>query len=276
MDKRSPKRSKPWHSSMLMLAFFLSFTLTTDYFAKKPLRVVENDLDVHFPIPVQLVMALGDRYLASNAGTLRATLIGGGKLGNKAALLALVQQDAAWFNPGQEDNYYLATANLPWEGQVDEAQTVLRRAAAGRPSDPYPLFYYGFNQQYFLGDYMGAARALEKAALRVEGNDRSMLLNMAAKWYERIDNPAIAIAMITDLKRKSQNPELTEYLQMRLQRVQLLEKLRAAARTYQSKTGRPLRQLEDLQREGIVSVLPKDPLGSGFVVKKGDVVVKRK
>jgi hypothetical protein len=47
----------------------------------------------------------------------RRRLCGAGKL----------QRDIAWFNPAHEDNYYIAAAILPWNGQVDAAQYVCAR-----------------------------------------------------------------------------------------------------------------------------------------------------
>ena len=44
----------------------------------------------------------------------------------------------SWLNPAHEDNYYVATATLPWNGQVDAAQMILRRATLARQKDSQP------------------------------------------------------------------------------------------------------------------------------------------
>jgi hypothetical protein len=47
------------------------------------------------------------------------------------AVQAKLQRDIAWFNPLHEDNYYIGAAMLPWNGELDAAQYVLRKASDG-------------------------------------------------------------------------------------------------------------------------------------------------
>lgn len=272
--KNSKNLGKNGYSLLFLLGAYLFFALSAQYFSKHSVSLKEQLLSVHFPVPVQLITSGGDRFFASNLATMRATVVGTSNLDKKTmVILASVQDDASWFNPAQEDNYYLASANLPWEGQLDAAQNVLRRATKARPTDPWPPFYYGFNRQYFLGDYIGAAKAAELAAARVDGAGKSSLLNIAAKWYERVDNPKLAVAMIKDLKNKSSSQELANRLDKRLQRIHLIEVLDVAVNKYEIQFGHKPKDLEELKQSGFISNLPVDPLGGSFGLKNGKVVV---
>lgn len=248
---------------------------TTQLSSVRPVAAPEA-MRVRLPIPVQVFMAMGDRYLAANMNVFRATVLGGDRHDPTTyAVLGKVQVDAAFLNPGNEDNYYIASAILPWEGEVDAAQIVLRLATEGRQADPYPPFYYGFNQQYFRGDFIGAARAAEVAAARVEGGARQTLLNIASKWYERLDDPKLAEQTIQALIASTRDAALREHLQKRVVRVRQLAQLRAAAQIYRERFGRPLTTPQELLQSDLIQSLPQDPLGDGFRIENGTVVVNR-
>jgi hypothetical protein len=101
-------------------------------------------------------------------------------------ILGQVQKDASWLNPAHEDNYYIATAILPWEGQVDPTQVILRRATLARFFDYQPPFYYAFNQVHFKGDAFGASEWLRQAAEKLpDPEERVTLADFAARWLDR-------------------------------------------------------------------------------------------
>ena len=59
-----------------------------------------GELDVAMPIPAQLVLALGDRYLAANVGSIRATMVSTFELKPETyEVLANVHSDVAFLNP---------------------------------------------------------------------------------------------------------------------------------------------------------------------------------
>jgi hypothetical protein len=82
-----------------------------------------------------------------------------------SVLVALVD---GYYEETHEDNYYVASATLPWNGQFDAAQTVLRRASLARPFDFQPAFYYAFNLVYFRGDATTASAWLRAAAAKLK------------------------------------------------------------------------------------------------------------
>ncbi|QNM97381.1 hypothetical protein [Chitinimonas koreensis] len=260
-----------------LAALFAGFVYSVERLPVYPRERTQAALSVTLPRPVQVMLSGGDRFLAANLATWIAVTIGTDHLDPLTAkALGRVQTDAAWLNPAHEDNYYIAAAVLPWAGQVEASQQVLGRAVDGRPADLYPPFFLGFNRQYFLGDYLGAARALEIAARRAPSlGQRNMLLDMAAKWSEREESPALAKATIKALAAQSPDPGLKQYLDLRIKRVETVQMLRDAARRFRLQSGRPLSRLEELVEAGLIDHIPQDPLDQGgFVVVNGTVVPK--
>ncbi|TJZ77398.1 hypothetical protein [Chitiniphilus eburneus] len=226
----------------------------------------EGTLRVALPVPVQLVMTGGDRYLAANLNVFRAIMVTTKNPDPETvAVQAQLQQQASWFNPAHEDNYYLAAATLAWQGEAQAAQIVLHNATGGRPADMYPPFFYGFNQQYFFGDYAGAATSIRTAAERVEGNNKLALQAMAARWAENMDNPKQALNILHAMASQTAHAGLRGYLQSRAARVEGLLALRAAAESYRKRKGQPIHSLNDLVPSELAE-LPADPTNLGYAV----------
>jgi len=230
-------------------------------------------MSVALPLPAQLLYTGGDRYLAANVGTWRAIMVGIDRLPHETLkALAKVQEDVSWLNPGQEDNYYTATAILPWEGEVAATQTILQRATEGRPTDVYPPFYYGFNRLHFYGDVQGAVKALLVAANHAqEEGTRQALTVMAARWSEKNDETEIAIQTVRMMAEGSKDHALKDYLGLREQRLQGLKLLREAYRRFMDRDGVPPRSLEELVYAGMIDRVPLDPLDGGYLLKDGNV-----
>jgi hypothetical protein len=152
-----------------------------------PRQSVSVEIRVALPLFVQVAMAGGDRYLAANASAIRALWTDNFKMKREEfAILAKVQEDVAWLNPGHEDNYYIAAAILPWYDEVDAAQRILARATVARRFDYQPAFYYAFNLLHFKGDAAGASAWMREAAEHLpEGQDRLQMQNLAAIWLDR-------------------------------------------------------------------------------------------
>ena len=182
---------------------------------------------------------------------------------------------ASFLNPCQEDNYYTAQAFLPWGGAVDLADTVLHRASDCRRWDMMPSYFLAFNAFYFRKNYTEAGRYFEMAASRGSDDQRSHLLYMASKFYEKGEDLDFAASVIRELGKNTANPQLKAFLEARAQRVVLLSKLRHAADEYHSRFGRQLSSLEDLVSSGIISEIPEDPLHQGFGLDGNGVVQLR-
>ena len=251
----------------LLLIFTALYALTVSQVRQLPAVHQQDYMRVAVPPPVQVLLTGGDRFLAANIATLRAIMVGTDKLDpDTIHVLAQVQADAAQMNPAQLDNYYLAAAILPWYGEVEPTQYILQRATDARPKDILPPFFMGFNRQYFLNDYVGAGHALDIAAQRADGPNRMALQRIAAQWYEKGDDPNIAIQTLTSMKNGVRDANFKQYLDLRIARVQGLQELRLAAAHYQHDLGHPPKTLQDLADTRYIYALPKDPIGLGYTL----------
>lgn len=233
------------------------------------------EIAISLPVFVQVVMAGGDRNLAASWAVIRALVTETSKMGPEDfRVLALVQQDASWLNPAHEDNYYIATAILPWEGQVEPAQTILRRATLARFYDYQPAFYYAFNLVHFMGDYLAASEWLLLAAPKLPKPDERVLLeNFAARWLDRTQDVDLAARIVEALAKQAKRKDFADYLRVRAQRLRDLGVLRRAAIVYSDRHGKPLVELSELVSAGLVAKLPVDPFGFGFGIDPNGVPV---
>ncbi len=250
-----------WGLWLLGLALFVAGNST-----RPPAQESPEELSVALSVPAQLLLHAGDRFMAANAAIWRAIVVDTTILPKEALkVLARIQVDASWLNPAHEDNYYIAAAILPWEGQVASAQIVLQRATDARRNDYLPPFFYGFNQLQFFGDAAGAsAAALIGAEHAQDPGDRQLLTVIGAKWLERTDDADAAQRVVLALAQGTSDRALKQHLLQRSERLRGLGVLRDAARSYERDQGRKLERLEDLVQAGYLAKLPQDPVGSGY------------
>ncbi len=223
-------------------------------------------LRVRMPMPVQLTYSAGDRFLAANLNVFRSLMVTASVTEQETyRIQGQLQTDAAFFNPRHEDNYYVGAAILPWNGQVTAAQDVLLKAAKSRHWDMWPAFYYAFNAMYFERDMNKAGHWAEVAAERHPRNAPA-LRNMAAKWYERGDDPETALDILVAMHDQSADENFRALLAARIVRLQGLQALRAAADEYRQQHDRAPSQLIDLIGYAGLEALPEDPLQLGYLL----------
>jgi len=253
------------------------FVASAQYFKQAPRQSVNVEMQVALPLFVQVAMAGGDRYLAANIAAIRALWVDNFKMQREEfKILAKVQDDVSWLNPGHEDNYYIAAAVLPWSGEVDATQRILARATAIRRFDYQPAFYYGFNLLHFKGDAAGASAWMREAAEHLpDGANRLQMQNLAAIWLDKVDDLELAIGVVETMSKQANRGDFRRYLDMRVARLKMLREMRAAAASYQQRFGRSIASLDDLVDSGMVAELPKDPFGFGFAIDKQGKIVLR-
>lgn len=251
--------------AILLLLFCVCYALTYQNIWQRPRDRQKHLMQISLPPVPQMIVSFGDRYLAANIATFRAVTVGVEELPDAVyEKLAETQITAAKLNPQQEDNYYTAAAILPWNGQYDAGQTVLSLASNARQKDALPPFFHGFNRFYFKQDYYGAAKDLEIAAARSEPVNRRALTSIAAKWYEKGNDPAFAVQMLDGLIAANNNPDLKKLLQARRQRLIGLLALQGAVQAYEQKYNRPVSKLQELLDAKLLPALPVDPFGHGY------------
>ncbi|MFG3454005.1 hypothetical protein [Stutzerimonas stutzeri] len=223
-------------------------------------------LRVRMPIPVQLTYSAGDPFLAANLNVFRSLMVAASVTEQETyRIQGQLQADAAFFNPRHEDNYYVGAAILPWNGQVAAGQEVLLKAAESRPWDMWPAFYYAFNAMYFERDMNKAGHWAEVAAQRHPRNAPA-LRDMAAKWYERGDDPETALDILVTMHDQSADENFRALLAARIVRLQGLQQLREAASEYRQHHTQGPAQLVDLIGYAGLEALPEDPLQLGYLL----------
>lgn len=263
--------------AVVALAAAAVFVSTAEWLKSAPRQTVGAEIQIALPLFVQVFMAMGDRFLAADIAVIRALVVDTQKMKpDDYAVLAKVQEDVSWLNPGHEDNYYIAAAILPWFGEVDAAQRILARASRARRYDYQPAFYYGFNQLHFRGDPLGASAWLREAAEHLpEGNNRVHMQNLAAIWLDKAQDLDTAIKVVEAMAEQAKRRDFRRYLEQRAQRLQGLKVLRMAAAVYRQRYGQPLSRLDDLVSAGILTALPADPIGFGFTFDQQGEIVPR-
>lgn len=248
------------------LALALCFVATAERLKTVPRRTADLELQVALPLFVQVFMSAGDRHLAANLAAIRALVVTTDKMRPEDyRILGKIQEDASWLNPAHEDNYYIATAILPWNGELDAAQTILKRASLARHFDYQPAFYYAFHLLHFKGDAVAASAWLREAAEKLPRDDERLIMqNFAARWIDRAQDVDLAIRVVEAMAKQARRKDFRAYLEQRVARLQSLKKLRAAAERYGERFGHPPPELQDLVDSGLLAAIPADPFGFGF------------
>ena len=217
---------------------------------------------------VQVLLAAGDRYLAANLAGFRALVVSTESMDADAyRILGLVQSDAAWLNPGHEDNYYIAAAILPWYGQVDAAQYVLSQASKARPFDWQPAFYYGFNELHFRKNPVAGAEWLRVAASHAHDEmEQIQLQQMAALWISRGEDVELAIRLHRMMAKETRHKPFAAFLEKRAIRMENLLLLEGAIKRYRSQTGSSPTHLNELVERALLSSIPPDPFGMRYII----------
>lgn len=259
------------------VTLYLLFSLSVSRLQERPRKDFSREIEVLLPVGIQVLMTAGDRYLAANLAAIRGYVVATEKMRpEEYEVLAKVQLDASWLNPAHEENYYSAAAILPWSGKLDAAQLILKRATHARPFDYQPAFLYAFNRYHFLGDAEGAAIWMRDAAIKLpDDENRLVMQNIAARWIEKASSPAVAIEVVKAMAKQAGRQDFRKYLEMRVERLQMLQKLRDASDRFRLDKGRPIGNLNELVSSGILRSLPEDPLKIGFSIDStGQIVLK--
>ena len=224
--------------------------------------------------PVLLALFGGDRFLAANLETMRLAATGVDWGQANTGYLVRAQQEAAELNPCHEDNYYLANGLLTWGGADREGNEVLRRAMQCRFWDELPAFFYGFNQAFFNKDIPNASRALEVAAQRATTNAAGFRKLAVMLQAETFADEKLALEYLIQQRNAAGDPKLRGMLDKRVVRLNGLVELREAQRRFESRN-RTLTNLEQLVESGLLPALPHDPLGLGYELRGGKIILKK-
>lgn len=253
----------------LFLSFaWLSFATATSRLGKIQPPLIAAEMQVSLPRFIQVTLSGGDRFLATNVSVFRALVVSSGnKDPDRFAVQSVIQSDAAWFNPRNEDNYYLATAILPWNQHVEPTQHILKQASDSRPFDMLPPFYLAFNEYYFRHDPIAGATWLKIAAIHSDSTQDSINLEkIAARWAEKGSDRHEALKLLEGMAAQSHYPSIRAQLLQRAKRVKNLIGLDEAIKVYKQTFHKTPDSLGELVSSGILKELPQDPLGLSYTL----------
>jgi hypothetical protein len=252
----------------LALVCLVAFAAATPALYSRPRPQVALEMQVALPRFVQVLMAFGDRYLAANLAGFRALVASTENMGpENYRIQGIVQSDAAWLNPAHEDNYYIAAAILPWNGEVAAAQRVLHAATAARAFDWQPPFYLGFNTLHFEKNPAAGAEWLRVAARQTDDQMMQIQLQqVAAGWVAKGEDLEFAIRMHHAMARETQHKAFAAFLEKRALRLENLLALERARDRYRQRFGASPKQVAQLVAGGIIDSLPVDPFGAAYVI----------
>lgn len=254
----------------LLVLLIALFVLSVFQLDRWPSRPVSSEMVVALPKLVQVLFAGGDRYLAANLGGIRALVADTQNMNqDQFRILARVQEDVAWLNPAHEDNYYIASAILPWNGQLDAAQFVLHQAIDARPFDMWPSFYFAFHIYHFKQDPLTAAEWLRFGSTRTMDEHESLLLNdIASRWVRNGTDRKSAIGILTAMANAARSGGFSAHLRKHVKRLENLLLLEDAAKRFQGRYGRMPESIELLLSESLIEGgHPVDPFGARYLLK---------
>lgn len=257
------------------------YVAATDRLYRQPRPPAASEMQVAVPRFAQVAMAAGDRWLAANMAAFRALVVSTASMTPESyRILGRVQSDVSWFNPAHEDNYYIATAILPWAGELAATQYVLRRASEARPFDWQPAFYYAFNELHFNKNVPEAVAWLRTAANHSNDEMQQIhLRQMAALWADRGGDRRFSIALLRAMAEEARLPAFAAFLEKRARRLENIEALEEAAARFRAQGGRlPAGSAGPaaLVEAGLLAALPVDPFGAAYVIDdQGKAGVRR-
>lgn len=163
------------------------------------------------------------------------------------------------------DPYLLAESMLAWQaGMVEEANTLLLKAAEHRPWDYRPYYFLGFNSFYFQKNSVQAAPYLRKAA-QIPGAPY-YLQGLAARFSLYGNDTLAAILFLDDMLQATNDPVTRPYLEKRLLALQLIYELEKKVQLFKQKTGKMPTSFAEMISLGLLDQIPADPYGGKFVI----------
>jgi hypothetical protein len=238
---------------------------------------VELATAVVLPPALQVVVYVGDTYLAAVIETIRAvTSLGTGRP-DEALFRLRAHEAVSRLNPCHEDNYWIGNAELTWGGSQELGLKLLKRAMDCRDWDQWPAFFYAFNQQFFYRNVPEAARALEIAAKRADEKNATAFRRLAIMLQAgQFADARSALVYVERERERTTDPRLREMLGQRAIRLQGLVTLRDAKQAFEQKMGRSLVDPGELVNAGILEAIPVDPLDIGYALEQGEFQLRRR
>lgn len=254
--------SQPYTLAISLISFSIFWTAVTLEGDHK-YRHIKRPPFVYVDGPTQIILYAGDRFLAANIESIRATASVSTTGTND--FIVRSHKGVSRLNPCHEDNYWISNASLSWGGAEHDGFEILHNAMHCRYWDEWPAFFYGFNKYFFEKDTEAARHAIELAAQRSNQNTAAFRNLSIMLAVEKLDDTSMAIKMLEhERDLPTTDTELREMLDKRVVRLQGLLALRDAQKAYETQYNTPLTSPQELLDGGLLTDFPEDPLGLGY------------
>ena len=171
-------------------------------------------------------------------------------------------------DPRAEHVYRFAGFILPWEAnQADAGIRLLEKGARQFPDSWTFEYFLGFQSYFFKNDYEKALVHLRRA-VQLPGVHPSVAQLVAVLSAEQY-GPETALAFLAELEREVDSADLREVVRANMEDARMaagLQRINAAVKEYQERTGHLPLTVEALVDAGLLPALPADPYGGTYVV----------
>ena len=177
---------------------------------------------------------------------------------------------AVKLDPYNMDAYYFAQAVLVWDvRKVDLANDLLDYGMKYRTWDWYLPFFAGFNNAYFLKDYVKAAEYYRSAG---ELSGSNLYKSLAGRYLQESGRTGLAIVYLSTLVKSEKNEAIRKSYEVRLKAYRVVQIIEQARDLFQVNHGRLPSTIDELIQERFLSAVPVDPYGGRFSLSpKGEV-----
>jgi tetratricopeptide (TPR) repeat protein len=173
-------------------------------------------------------------------------------------------------DPYNMDAYYFAQATLVWDaGQIQLVNRLLEYGMRYRTWDYYLPFFAGFNYAYFLKDYENAAKYY-KLAGDVSGSE--LYIKLASRYFYESGQSAMAIAYLSAMEKSARNDAIRKNFHTRLVAIKEAHRIELARDRFIKDRRHLPSTVDELIRDGYLTVKPVDPYGGTFYLEPNGAV----
>jgi tetratricopeptide (TPR) repeat protein len=177
---------------------------------------------------------------------------------------------AVQLDPYNMDAYYFAQGFLTWDArQFKVANDLLDYGMKYRTWDWQLPFFAGFNNAFFLKEYLKAAEYYQRAG---ELSGQPLYKSLAGRYLQESGQTGLAIVYLTAMEKGERNPAMKKGYQLRLQSFQEVLRIEQARDRFREKQGVLPDSVEQLLQQGYLNPAPVDPYGGRFYLESSGKV----
>jgi len=150
----------------------------------------------------------------------------------------------------------------------EESNALLKKGMKNNPQAWQLPFYLGINYYFEFGDNAKAAEYIAKAALLPGAPAPEQLTVFSARLYASSREPQAAIDVLAQMYEQTKEESLRRVLEQRLKEAIVerdLQLLEAALSRYHERHSRFPERMDELVEAGLLTFLPQDPFGGGYL-----------